>query len=235
MKSAWMLGLGALAAGCASGPTTNSTAPPLGRFEPFSPERQSYRLGPGDELAVTLYSVPDLDRTVTVGPDGRIALPLVPPVMAANRTVGELQFELYGLYAAQLVDPRLDVSVATFSPQRVFVGGEVGQPGVYELPGQIDPLQAIITAGGFTDRSRDQQVLLLRRLEDGSVVSYSFDVRRGILDPRSVEFGPLQRFDVVYVPKSRIAEQNLFVQQFIRNALPIDFSLFYDVAGNQNN
>jgi polysaccharide export outer membrane protein len=42
--------------------------------------------------------------------------------------------------------------------------------------------------------------------------------------------GPLHRFDVVYVTRKAIADENLFMKQFIRDALPIDFSLFYDVT-----
>jgi polysaccharide export outer membrane protein len=131
-----------------------------------------------------------------------------------------------------LVDPTLDVVVGTFAPKRVFVGGEVNAPGILELPGQIDPLQAIIMAGGFTERARETQVILIRRLPGGEVISFDFDIKAGWTNPKLASFGPMERFDVIYVPKSRIAVQNQFIQQYIRNALPIDFSFYYDIAGN---
>ena len=52
-----------------------------------------------------------------------------------------------------------------------------------------------------------------------------------IIDVTAVDYpGREKRFDVVYVTRKAIADENLFVKQFIRDALPIDFSLFYDVA-----
>ena len=58
------------------------------------------------------------------------------------------------------------------------------------------------------------------------------DIRAGLNDPRLADFTPLRRFDVVYVPRSAIAEENLFMEQWFRSALPIDFSLYYDLAGD---
>jgi hypothetical protein len=46
---------------------------------------------------------------------------------------------------------------------------------------------------------------------------------------------PLQRYDVVYVPRSSIAHVDQFMQQYVRDALPIQFSLYYDLnAGNRH-
>ena len=56
------------------------------------------------------------------------------------------------------------------------------------------------------------------------------DVRNGLARNDLDDIGPLHRFDVVYVSRKMIADENLFVKQFIRDALPIDFSLFYDIA-----
>ena len=61
------------------------------------------------------------------------------------------------------------------------------------------------------------------------------DVKKGIINPNINDIGPLKHFDVVFVNRKRIADQNLFVQQFIRNALPIDFSLYYDLQDRNSN
>ena len=45
----------------------------------------------------------------------------------------------------------------------------------------------------------------------------------------------LQRYDVVYVPRSRISQVNLFMQQYVRDALPVQFSFYYDLRGDRNN
>jgi protein involved in polysaccharide export with SLBB domain len=74
-----------------------------------------------------------------VQPDGRIALPLIGPVMAADRTIDELEGAITQAYSGQLLRPQVQVSVKTATPLKVFVGGEVGNPGVYDMPGDVTP------------------------------------------------------------------------------------------------
>jgi polysaccharide export outer membrane protein len=190
-----------------------------------------YLLAPGDTVEVVVHSAPELSRTIEIAPDGRLRMPLAAPVTAMARTVDEVRVALSVALADELKDPDLDVIATGFASQRIFVGGEVANQGMLELPGQIDPLQAIIMAGGFTNEARRREVVIMRRLPGGEVRTVVLDVKDGIFDPEFAAWMPLRRFDVVYVPRSRIADQNLFVQQYIRNALPIEFSLFYDLRG----
>lgn len=192
---------------------------------------RAYLLAPGDTLQVIFHTAPELDREIRVAPDGSITLPYVGPVRASARTAGEVRGALLQAYASELKNPDIDVIPTGFESQRIFVGGEVGSPGMIELPGQIDPLQAIIMAGGFTERAKPSYVALLRRMPGGEVMTAVIDVNKGLNDPNLAQWTPLRRFDVVYVPRSAIAEENLFMQQWIRAALPIDFSLYYDIAG----
>ncbi|MAK62238.1 MAG: polysaccharide export protein [Ponticaulis sp.] len=231
MKTRAILLLGGILAACTSHPNPTIPANGVQGFQPYSPSLPNYRVYPGDQLRVTIYSAPELSQeNLIVGPDGRIQLPLLEPIMVADRTIPEINTLLKNAMATRLVDPSLDAVVTMFGPQTVFVGGEVGQPGIIEMPGQVDALQAIIMAGGFTDRARERQVILVRRDPDGTVNSYSLDVRSGWNDPQIANLGPLQRFDVIYVPKTRIAQHNLFMQQYIRDALPVSFSFVYDLA-----
>ncbi len=190
-----------------------------------------YLLAPGDELEVIVHSAPELSRTVTIGPDGRFRMPYSGPITAAARTVENVQTALRVALASELKDPDIDVLLTGTASQRIFVGGEVATPGMLDLPGLIDPLQAIIMAGGITDEGRSKQVVLMRRMPGGEVKSAVFDIKSGIYDPEFAQWTPLRRFDVIYVPRKPIADQNLFIQQYVRNALPINFSLFYDVSG----
>lgn len=191
-----------------------------------------YLLAPGDELEIIVHSAPELSRTVTIGPDGRFRMPYTGPITAAARTIEQVRTGLIVAMMSELKDPDLDVLLSGTASQRIFVGGEVENAGMFDLPGLIDPLQAIIMAGGVTDEGKARQVVLMRRMPGGEVKSAVFDIKAGIYDPALATWTPLRRFDVVYVTRKPIADQNLFVQQYIRNALPIDFSLFYDVAGN---
>ncbi|WP_084398864.1 polysaccharide biosynthesis/export family protein [Henriciella aquimarina] len=192
----------------------------------------SYLLAPGDTLQVIFHTAPELDRETRIAPDGSISLPYVGAVQASARSAGELRENLIQAYGSELKDPDIDVIPTGFDSQQIFVGGEVQSPGLMPLPGQIDPLQAIIMAGGFTDQAQPRQVALMRRMPGGEIVTAVFDIKKGINDPRLSEWTPLRRFDVVYVPRSAIAEENLLMQQWFRAALPVQFSLYYDISGD---
>lgn len=226
-----LLGLFALLAACTTPPVTSSDFP-TGTWHRYDGHDQPYLLWPGDTIDVTLATAPELSRTLIVAPDGQIRMPLVGAIAAAGKTVDEVKADLVAAFSVELNDPSLEIVAVEFGSQRAFIGGAVGQPGIIDLPGQIDPLQAIIIAGGFTDVSDTKQVLLIRRVPGGEVKSALFDIRAGLKDPALASWGPIQRFDVVYVSKTWIAQENLFVRQYLRNALPVDFSIFFGVTGS---
>ena len=193
----------------------------------------AYRFFPGDEIEIVVFSAPELNRTVTVGPDGRVALPLIGAVRAADLTADELRQALVVAYSNQLRQPELSVVPRTYASRQVFVGGEVARPGIYEMPANIDAYQAVALAGGFLSTARRSDVLVLSRASGATEVS-EID-----LSPRAMRAGfpgaePLQRYDVVYVPRSRISQVNLFMQQYVRDALPVQFSFYYDLQGQRN-
>ncbi len=190
----------------------------------WSDNEPAYRMYPGDVLDVTAPSAPELARTVTVQPDGRIALPLIQPVMAADRSIAELQGELAQAYSSQLLRPEIEVSVKQAAPLQIFVGGEVKNPGVYAMPGDINALQGVILAGGFLVTSRRQEVVVIRRGIDGRPMMRTVDLRAAIYSPGGRDAVPLRRSDIVYVPRSTIAEIDNFVQQYLVQTLPIQFS-----------
>jgi polysaccharide export outer membrane protein len=196
-------------------------------YATWTDEEPAYRLYAGDEVEITVPSAPELSRTVTVQPDGRISLPLIQPVMVADRNVPQVEAALSDAYAGQLIRPEVDVAVKTASPLKVFVGGEVDKPGVYDMPGAIDSLQAVIMAGGFKTSAKRSQVVIIRRSPDGRAMMRTADLRKGVFDPGSVDAVPLRRFDIVYVPHSSIAEAGLFVQQYLRDLNPVQFGFSY--------
>jgi protein involved in polysaccharide export with SLBB domain len=187
-----------------------------------------YRLYPGDTLDISVLSAPELNRTVTVQPDGRITLPLVPATMAADRSAPQLQAVLAQAYSAQLVRPDISVAVKSTTPLKVFVGGWVDKPGVYDMPGDIDAMQAIIMAGGFKLGAQSQRVAILRRGPGGQAMLRTADLRGGVRGRFVSDSVPLRRFDVIYVPKTGLTELGGFVSQ-VRDALPFQFS--YVIGG----
>ena len=184
-----------------------------------------YRLFPGDEVELTVQSAPELTKTVTVQPDGRLNLALIGPIMVANRTLPDAEKAIETAYTSQLLRPDVTLTVKA-QALKVFVGGEVDKPGVYDMPGDINALQAVIMAGGFKATARRTEVVIIRRAPDGRAMMRTVDLRAGIMNPAK-DLVPLRRFDVVYVPRSSVAEADLYVQQYFRDLSPVTLDFQY--------
>lgn len=221
-------------AGCAATSTASHAqqAPAPVSAMAYSETTPTYRFYPGDEIEVTVYSAPELSRTLTIAPDGRISMPLIGAVRAADLSEPELRDALVAAYAPHLRAPEITVAARSYGSRQVFVGGEVARPGIYEMPANMDAFQAVSLAGGFLNTARRGEVLVLTRDASGATSVTENDLSERALRRGLAGAQPLSRYDVVFVPRSRISQVNLFMQQYIRDALPIQFSLFYDVAQN---
>lgn len=214
--------------GCSADPV-RSTDFPESNWLVAGGDNDNYLLAPGDTIEVSVLYAPELSRTVVIAPDGRVRIPYSGPITATGRTVDEVRQSFNVALASELKNPEVEVIATEFASQMIFVGGEVEAPSIYMLPGQIGPLQAIVMAGGFTDEARQNAVVLMRRVPGGEIKSEVFDIKSGVFDAALAEWGPLRRFDIVYVPKSKIAQENLAMTQWFRAALPVEFRAFYDV------
>ena len=212
------------AAVCAAGAASARPGPPFTDipYAAWSDDDPPYRLYPGDQIDLTVLSAPELSKSLTLAPDGRIDAPLVGAIMAADLSAEGLARKLEQAYAPVLLRPEVEVSLKQASPVKVFVGGEVTTPGVYDLVGDMDALQAIVTAGGFKPTGRPGKVVILRRGADGRAMMRVVDLSRALRSPRA-DRAPLRRFDIVFVPKSAPAEVAAYVG-VITTALPLSFS-----------
>lgn len=201
-------------------------------YADWSEQEPDYRFYPGDEIEVTVPSAVELNKSVVVQPDGRVALPLIAPVMAADRTIAELESSITQAYSSQLLRPQAQVSIKATAPLKVFVGGEVGNPGAYDMAGDGDALRAVIQAGGFKTSAKRNSVVIIRRGPNGRAMLRTADLLSGMTNGRA-DVVPLRRFDVVYVPRSGVSEAGLFMQQYFRELLPISFS--YAINGFSGN
>jgi len=216
------------ACGHVDGEPITPTARPTANFADigyadWSDQEPDYRFYPGDEIEVSVPSAAELNKSVVVQPDGRVALPLIAPVMAADRTIAELEGAITQAYASQLLRPQAQVSIKATAPLKVFVGGEVGNPGVYDMAGDGDALRAVIQAGGFKNTSKRSSVVIIRRGPQGRAMLRTADLLSGMTSGQA-DLVPLRRFDIVYVPRSGVSEAGLFMQQYFRDLLPISFS-----------
>lgn len=238
---------GVLAAGCAGASATRtaqtSPAAMVGggrenparfdpdRFQPWSDAAPAYRLFPGDVVQVTVHTAAELSGDYPVGPDGRVNLPLAGGVMIAGQTAPEAARTFASRYASVLRDPIIEVRAASFGSQRILVGGEVNEPGLFELPSaRIGALEAVMLAGGPTIRARRRSVVILRRAEDGGVMMRQVNLSRALQGRGGADAIPLTRHDIVFVPRSGIAEVNDFIELYVRNIIPIDQAFAFALA-----
>lgn len=216
--------LAALLTACTAGnivthdsPASKGTSYPL----------KEYRIQTGDQLDIKFFYNPELNEMVTVRPDGRISLQLAPEITAAGLTPAELTATLIKSYEKELANPGITVMVRSFSSQRVYVDGEVNRPGMVALTGPLTVLQSIAEAGGFKDTAKSSQVLVIRKAPDNKPLAIAVDVddaRNAVDGSKDILLAP---YDIVYVPKSAVANVNQFIDKYIRRNIPIPFGVTY--------
>ncbi|MGF1462989.1 MAG: polysaccharide biosynthesis/export family protein [Maricaulaceae bacterium] len=229
MRRAFVAVLLSGASACVAGPQPTETFPTVS-FEPWTEATPAYRFLPGDELDLVVFSAPELSRTLTVGPDGRIAAPLAGLILAADRTAEDVAADVRTALASELRSTDLEIAPRTFASQRIFVAGEVGTPGAFPLPGPIGVFEAVALAGGLEETARADQIAVLRRGPQGGLMLRVVDFEQAAREGGFSDDIPLRRGDIVFVPRSAIAEVNLFVEQYIRDSSPVELNTGLAIA-----
>jgi polysaccharide biosynthesis/export protein len=159
-----------------------------------------YRIAAEDVLDISVWREPDLSRRVIVRPDGGFSFPLVGNIQAAGLTPAELEADLRARLGTFVPDVEVTVSVQELRGMRVYVTGQVRNPGQYQVGRYVDVLQAVTLAGGFTPFADRRNVRIIRRDEDGREQVFKFnyrDVARGRNLEQNIQ---LHTDDVVLVP-----------------------------------
>jgi len=181
---------------------------------------EAYRLQPGDSISVVFWGQSEFDQELSIRPDGRISLPFVDEVQAGGLTPKELDDELTRLYTGELASPEITIIVREVPSQRIYVGGEVEEQGAYPIVGHLTITQAVQEAGGFLTTARRSEVLLIRTESTGERFARQVDLRP-VISGRDLSLDiSLQPFDIVFVPRSKITNIGLFVEQYINNIIP---------------
>jgi polysaccharide biosynthesis/export protein len=124
---------------------------------------QEYAVGVDDVVLVTVWGRPELSGKFTVDAEGTIKVPLIDRVSVAGHTVRVIEDELkQRLSAGYLNRPQVTVEVEQYRSQRVFVQGEVRQPGSVTLSGDTKLLDVLAKAGSVTPDAGDE-VLIVRQ------------------------------------------------------------------------
>lgn len=201
----------------ASGKTNTTPATDNQKF----PE---YRFGFGDVIEVKFFRNEQFNETVKVRPDGRISLEKVGELNVTGMTPFQLDTVLTRLYGSFIRNPDITVIVREFGGYQVYVLGEVAAPGGFEIQRNMTILQALAVAGGPKVSAKLNSVIVLRRERTNDISAFRVDLTKPMKPKYESDVLQndifIQPQDVVYVPKTFIANVSTFMKQVYDGVLP---------------
>jgi polysaccharide export outer membrane protein len=138
-----------------------------------------YIIGGQDNLSISVWRENDFSGPVIVRPDGKVTMPLLGDMQAAGLTPMQLATSITEKLRKYVAEPRVTVVVTQMNSQRFYIMGEVGRGGAFPLQARTTVLQALASAGGFTELADTKKIYVLRK-ENGKEVKYPFNYKEVI-------------------------------------------------------
>jgi polysaccharide biosynthesis/export protein PslD len=171
-------------------------------------------------------------KACTIAPDGKIYLPLLAGLKAANQTVDELKRLINQEYAKEFHNLEVSVLIESITGNRVFVFGEVQRPGVISMQKPMTVLQAIAAAGGVLQTGSREHTKILYWNEKNEPVVRNVNIV-AVMERLSLEQEMVvPNNSVIFVPKTTITRMDQFVDQYIRQLFLIqgsNLSFYYEL------
>lgn len=184
------------ASGTENRPSTSAQAADSGT----KPHDDTFVIGDGDVLAISVWKEPDVSRSIPVRSDGKISLPLVGEVQAAGRTPLKLEQDIAAKLKNYISDPEVTVIVQQINSQKFNILGQVSRPGSYPLTNSMTVLDAIALAGGFRDFAKRKSIYVLRQNADGTQTRIPFNYKEVIKGQNPAQNVRLQPRDTIVIP-----------------------------------
>lgn len=171
-----------------------SAAAPSGAQQP-----PDYIVNAGDQLEISVWKEPDLTKTTMVRPDGKLSVPLAGEVVAAGRTIVQIQTEITTRLTKYIPEAVVTATLTGIDGNRVYVIGQVNKPGSYVMNPRLSVIQALSMAGGMTPFAGLNDIIVLRGTGKGQhVLSFHYEeVSKGRKLEQNIA---LEAGDVVVVP-----------------------------------
>jgi polysaccharide biosynthesis/export protein len=195
-------------AGCSTSRSDDVAYSPEGFAAPDVPVIETladdYLIAPLDKISINVFQVEQLSGEYQVDLSGKIAMPLVGSVEAANLTTSQLQERLKErLSVSYLKNPDVTVGILAATGSNITIEGAVRRPGLYPNFGTMSLIQAVAIGGGLELTANPKRVFVFRQV-DGKRMVAGFDlttIRKGEEpDPE------IYRGDIIVVQGSRMKE-----------------------------
>ena len=165
----------------------------------------TYALGAGDRLQITIFNVPEYSGEQQVLADGSLNLPVVGKLLVTGLTIEQAESAISTRYQSELRYPRITVSLLQPRPLRIAVSGEINQPGSYQLEvaqGSQFPgiAQAIQAAGGMTYAADLRQVEVRRMQQSGVAQVIAVDLWELLRNGDLSQNLSLRDGDTIFIP-----------------------------------
>jgi len=172
--------------------------PRVGAMQPpaSGPVPQDYVLGPGDTVRVQLFGNVNGIYEFEVSRDGVLNLPEIGPITVAGLPFSEFRQDLHERVREMLIGTQVSVTMGQLRTIRVFVLGDVKQPGSYVVSGLATMSSALYQGGGISKIGTLRDVQLKR---NGRVAS-RLDLYELLLNGDTSSDMRLQPGDVIFVP-----------------------------------
>jgi polysaccharide export outer membrane protein len=121
-----------------------------------------YQLGKEDVLDFDVLNFEQLTGTLTVRPDGKISVKLVGDVLAEGRTIADVRTEITRRMKPFVPDPHVSLTVKQINSLKVYVMGRVTAPGMFNVGANVNMLQALAMAKGFTPWAKKSKLVIVR-------------------------------------------------------------------------
>jgi len=165
---------------------------------------RDYIIGAEDLIEVSVYKLPDMNKTVRVSGEGLISLPFIGEIKAEGLTQQELEKKIKSLLSERYItNPQITVFIKEYRSKRASVIGAVENPGSYPLIGRRTILDIISEAGGITEKA-GKKLYLIRRFSSGSSDESILIDLEELIEKGNPELNlPVQAGDVISIPPEK--------------------------------
>jgi protein involved in polysaccharide export with SLBB domain len=197
-------------------------------FKPAFAAMDDHRFQPGDQIRYRVLEDQEDERILTVSDSGELTVPLVGRIAASGKTTTELISEIKAVLEKKYYNTahvQLQLDSLGKVRGKVFIYGQVRNPGVHEIVGDLPTLsKAIMAAGGFTEMADRVKVKVVRKnpkegREEEMVIDVLNIMEKG--DPRNDIV--LQSEDYVIIPQqSAVTREKIYIYGQVRAPGPQD-------------